>query len=120
MPKINYLEQFSTYLDSIGLKQKSYHNYEWLVHTVHGALKISVHENDFTKSGKLKSNKLASIYCAFQDKMCEEFLRKFYNKRFITCWKWNFNISGGESEVDRWNECFSMFKREIEKIKIFD
>ena len=114
---MNFIKQFSIYLDSIGLRQKSYHDYEWLVHTIHGPLRVSIHESDFTKSGQLKSKELASIYCQFQNDKCEEFLKIQKDQIFVTNRKWNFHVSGGESDI-RWNTCFINFKNKIEKIKI--
>ncbi len=119
---MNAIKQFYSYMDLVGIQDAGDWNpYTYNVETIYGPLKVSIHAGDFCKySGKplKKHDNFSSIYCAFQDKKCEPFLQKVYGKKFITCYKWNFVMTGGENEIETWTANFERFKSELEKILI--
>lgn len=83
----------------------------WLINTIHGSLKVSIHGSDFTKLGRHRANTLASIFCRFLDPAGLNFVSKFYGRHSYSG-KWNFHISGPGA----WDEAVLRFEMELDKI----
>ncbi|MDO8611089.1 MAG: hypothetical protein Q7R95_11240 [bacterium] len=119
---MNCIKKFWIYMDSIGKNiPNNWNPYEWIIETVYGKLNVSIHSDNFTKTGKprKKYNNLASIYCRFEDfDRAKEFLVKVKGDKFPTNSKANYCCSGGSDEIQNWNYNFEHFKSDIEKILV--
>lgn len=119
-PTKNKLKFFCDYMNKIGSnKGATWNPYEWMVETIHGPLRVSVHEKDFTKVGKPinSHSNFVSIFTCFMDfERAKPYLAKVKMEKFVLNPKCNWHLSGGSSVEENWMSNFYMFQKELEKI----
>lgn len=116
----NDIKGFEQYLQSKGAIPASLYPWEikYAIETKAGLLHISIHRSDFTKTGRLRAGKMASIYCCFKDVEraagCPEVDKNRLNHY---SGKYNYHVQKSNGDLQApWDYCFNLFSYELERI----